>query len=195
MTPPLSVSWSSLLAMLLFLGSVGCTGTRQVETTPPRPAQPAREPASADPARSTLVIQVATGTTPLPEEVQALRFQLAEIRLKPADGDWTTYPADVNRFEITASSRPRKTVLSTKLPPARYDSLALVLNDVFALYGPNAGGPLTLPQGEPLRLALPLSPRPGQTTVLHLTFEPGASLSRDADCRWFFLPFLTTEVE
>ncbi len=154
-----------------------------------------RPPRPPDTGRATLVIQVATGGTPLPADVQALRFRLAEVRLKARGGAWTSYPADAGRFQITAEARPRKTVLSTRLPPVPYDSLALVLEDVFVQYGPNAGGPLTLTRGEPLRLAHPLAPLPDQTTTLHLTFEPGASLSRDAACRWFFLPFITARVE
>ncbi|RMH60526.1 MAG: hypothetical protein D6685_10265, partial [Bacteroidetes bacterium] len=185
-----------LLAIpLLLLGGLGCGGTRPIETAPPRPAPSIVPPRPPDTGRATLVIQVATGGTPLPADVQALRFRLAEVRLKARGGAWTSYPADAGRFQITAEARPRKTVLSTRLPPVPYDSLALVLEDVFVQYGPNAGGPLTLTRGEPLRLAHPLAPIPDQTTTLHLTFEPGASLSRDAACRWFFLPFITARVE
>ncbi len=136
-----------------------------------------------------LTIMVETGETALPEAIQAMQFRVAEVRLKPANGPWTTYPADVNSFNIAAGSRARKVVLSTLIPSAAYDSLGLALSDVFVFYDANAGGPLTMPHDTPLVLPLAARLTINQPTTLRLLFEPGASLSRDADCRWYFLPF------
>ncbi|HMB93528.1 MAG TPA: hypothetical protein VKP65_21930, partial [Rhodothermales bacterium] len=93
------------------------------------------------------------------------------------------------------NTRARKPVLSTLVSPAAYDSLALSLTDVFVQFDANAGGPLTLPRNTPLRLPLTTTLAIGRRTVLRLRFEPGASLSRDAECQWFFLPFFEVQVE
>ncbi len=177
------------------LGAAGCSSTRQIQTAPPQPAVPVTPDTSATANLAALTILVETGTTALPAAIQAMRFSVAEVHLKPADGAWTVYPADVNSFMTAAGQRARKTVLSTRVPPAAYDSLALALADVFVQYDANAGGPLTLPREAPLRLPLQTRLDVGRRTALRLVFEPGASLSRDARCRWFFLPFFALIVE
>ena len=182
---------SRLLVLLcaLALPVVGCSSTTQVQTAVPQPAlsPPSDTLAAADLARLTIMVE--TGQTALPEAIQGMQFRVAEIHLKPADGDWVVYPADVNSFDIGAGSRARKVVLSTLIPPAAYDSLGLALSDVFVFYDANAGGPLTMPRETPLALPLAARLTIDQPTALRLLFEPGASLARDADCRWYFLPF------
>lgn len=173
----------------------GCSSTTQIQTAPPRPALPAPPDTTetADLARLTVVVE--TGDTALPEAIQAMQFRIAEVRLKRADGGWTTSPSDANTFEVSAGQPVRKTVLSTQIAPVAYDSLALVLSDVFVFYDANAGGPLTLPRDAPLTLPLAIQPLTDQPTMLRLRFEPGASLTHDADCRWFFLPFFEVVIE
>jgi hypothetical protein len=183
------------VVLLPWLLALGCSSTREVYTTPPRPARPAEEEAGAARQRAEFSVLVETGETPLPEDVQALRFRIEEIRLRQAAGEWTTYPADAAQFEIRAGRPARKIVLATRLPPARYDSLALTLADVFVLFDANAGAPLTLPRDTPLKMALPLTPTAGTRTTLRLTFQPGASLMRTSDGRWFFLPFFEPSVD
>lgn len=178
-----------LLLCMLAAPVVGCSSTTQIQTAVPQPALPPPSDtlAAADLARLTIMVE--TGQTALPEAVQAMQFRVAEVYLKPADSDWVTYPADVNSFDIGAGNRARKVVLSTLIPPAAYDSLGLTLSDVFVFYDANAGGPLTMPRETPLALPLAARLTIDQPTSLRLLFEPGASLSRDADCRWYFLPF------
>ena len=137
------------LLLLCALLTAGCSSTTQIQTAAPRAALPAPSDtlATADLARLTIIVE--TGETALPEAIQAMQFRVAEVRLKPADGPWTTYPADVNSFNIAAGSRARKVVLSTLIPSAAYDSLGLTLSDVFVFYDANAGGPLTMPHDTP----------------------------------------------
>ena len=177
------------LLCTLALWVVGCSSTTQIQTAAPRAALPTPTDtlATADLARLTIMVE--TGETALPDAIQAMRFRVAEVHLKPADGPWAAYPADVNSFEIGAGSRARKVVLSTLIPPAAYDSLGVALSDVFVLYDANAGGPLTMPRDTPLALPLAARLTIDQPTSLRLLFEPGASLSQDANCRWYFLPF------
>jgi hypothetical protein len=174
----------------------GCGGTRQIQTAPPRPAPTTVRSTDANGQMALLTIDVVVGESALPADTRALRFRVEEVRVKPRDGAWETYPADVNSFEITSSRRAgSKTIFSTRIPPQRYDSLGLVLSDVFVLYDENAGGPLTMARGRPLELGVELDARAETPLRAELTLEPGASLTRDDTCRWFFLPFWTVRVE
>ena len=179
----------------ILLLAAGCSSTTQIQTAPPRPAltPPPDTTATTDLARLTVTVE--TGDTGLPEAIQAMQFRLAEIHLKPADGDWIVYPSDAGTFEISAGQAVRKSVLSTRVLPVAYASLALVLRDVFVFYDANAGGPLTLPRDTPLTLPLAATPTTNQPTILRLRFEPAASLTHGAHCRWFFLPFFETLIE
>ncbi|MDX1548005.1 MAG: hypothetical protein R3247_13500 [Rhodothermales bacterium] len=176
----------ALLCGLLTLA--GCSSTRQIRTAPPRPAV-ATPPLEGAAPRGRLAVAVEAGPSALPDGAAALRFRVAEVRLKPAGAPWVMLPADPNAVEVAAGRPLRIPILVTDLPSARYDSLALVLSDVFVQYDANAGGPLTMPRGAPLRLPLALDVATGETAALHLRFEPAAALSRSEDCRWFFLPF------
>ncbi len=179
----------------VLLLAAGCSSTRQIQTAPPRPALQTTTGTMemTDLARFTVVVE--TGDTALPEAVQALQFRVAEVRLKPADGDWTAYPSDANVFEVSSGQPARTVILSTQIAPVAYDSLALVLGDIFVFYNANAGGPLTLPRDTPLTLPLVAHPTVDQPTMLRLRFEPAASLTHDANCRWFFLPFFEVIIE
>jgi hypothetical protein len=184
-----------LLVSCVLLGLVGCSaGTREIQTAPPVAAvAPTDTTVAAN--RALLTVVVETGATVLPEAVHSLRFRVAEVRLKPADSLWTTYPADVNRFEVTNSSGARRTILSTQIPAATYDSLALDLSDVYVEFGPNAGGPLTMPRDRPLTFPVDLTYADADRATVRLTLEPGASLSQSDDCRWFFVPFIEVAVD
>jgi hypothetical protein len=181
------------LALLAAL-SGGCSSTEQIRTAPPQPARAITGgPADAEP-RAVVTVLVATGETPLPEAVQALRFRVAEVQLRQSTGSWVVHPADANTFEIRDGQPLRKAVLTTRIPPAVYDSLAFSLTNVYVEYDDNAGGPLTMPREEPLRLPIAFETLVDRPTTLLLTVEPGASLSRDPGCRWFFLPFVTASL-
>ena len=183
-----------LILCYLVIGVAGCSSTRQIRTAPPQSAISVTD--TTDQATlAPLVIVMETGRTVLPDDVEAMQFRVAEVRLKQAGGDWVTYPAEVNNFVLAANKRAQKPVLSTLVSPAAYDSLALSLTDIFVQFDANTGGPLTMPRDAPLRLPLTTTLAVGRRTVLRLRFEPGASLSRDAQCRWFFLPFFEVQVE
>lgn len=182
-----------LLGAALLLAA--CSPTREIQTAPPQPAVALLPDTTVAADRASLTITIEPGTTALPEAVQALRFRVTEIHLKPAEGAWAVYPAEVNNIIVNRNPAVRKQVLSTRVPPASYDSLALTLADVFVQYDANAGGPLTLARGTPLRLPLTVPLAAGRRTTLRLVFEPGASLTHDAACRWFFLPFFETIIE
>lgn len=182
---------AGLLGTLLL---AGCSSTKEIETAPPRPALPVHPDTTVTEPRAALSVVVETGQTRLPDAVQALRFRLIEVQLLSTEGMWVRYPADVNTFEIEGGGRTRKTVLSTQIPPAAYDSLALLLGDVFVQFDANAGGPLTLPRDTPLKMPVAMPLVLGRRTTLRLRFEAGASLSRTPDCRWLFLPFFDAEV-
>ena len=184
---------SLLLFVLLF--SAGCGSTRQIETASPRPVNLpglAGNPASG---MGLLTIDVETGETDLPEEVQALRFRIDEIRLHTDEGEWITYPVELNSFEILPDRYVGKMILSTRVEPVLYDSLSLRISDAFVLFGENAGGPLTLPKDRPLEVAIKIQPEVGVAKQVSLAIEPGASLYKDDACRWYFVPFWRARVE
>ena len=131
-----------------------------------------------------------TGETALPADVQTLRFRIAEVHLKPVDSLWTSHPADVNRFELKGDARVHRTILSTRVPAVAYDSLALDLTDVYVEFDANAGAPLTMPRDHPFTMPIDLDYTATSRATLRLILEPGASLSRSDDCRWFFTPFV-----
>ncbi|MDZ4699021.1 MAG: hypothetical protein SH809_04880 [Rhodothermales bacterium] len=183
-------------AGVLVILLAGCGGTRQIQTAPPRPAPAAVRSAEVNGQMALLTIDVVVGESALPADARALRFRVDQVRVKPRGGVWETYPADVNSFEIAATRRAgSKTIFSTRIPPQRYDSLGLVLSDVFVLYDENAGGPLTMARDRPIELGVALDARAETPLRAELTIEPGASLTQDAACRWFFLPFWTVRVE
>ena len=184
-----------LMLVATALLAAGCSPTREIHTAPPRPAVALTPDTTVTPDRASLTVRVETGATALPADVQALRFRVAEIMLKPAGGAWSLHPAEVNSFTLTRDGTLPKVVLSTRVPPASYDSLALTLSDLYVQFDAHAGGPLTLPRNTPLRLPLAVPLAAGRRTTLRLVFEPGASLARDAACRWFLLPFFETIIE
>jgi len=178
-----------LLLSAFLLGA--CSGARQIETSPPQPAQTLQDPAPDIQHRIMLTVTMEVGTTPLPPEVQQLRFRVGDVALKPRGGAWITLPADLNQFALSTGTRVRKTVLTTRVLPIPIDSLAIRLEEVFLLYSANAGAPLTLPEDKALQLAVPPRMYNEQSLHLRLVFEPGASLSCDEACRWYFFPLIT----
>lgn len=181
-----------VVCILAALWGAACSGTEQIQTAPPQAWTPAPEGDEAA-AEAPLTVVLDRGETALPEAVETLRFRVAEVWLKPEDSPWIRYPAQANRFEMSADrGAPPRTILATRLPPATYDSLGLVLDDVYVQYDANAGGPLTMPRGNPLKLDVDLRPQVGRATTLHLALEPGASLTHTDACRWYFLPFITS---
>lgn len=184
-----------LLLGLILLIFAGCASTRQIETASPRPrALPGPSRAEAA-GMGLLAIDIETGQTSLPADVQALRFRIEEIRLHTDEGEWITFPGELNSFEILPDRYLGKTILSTRVQPLLYDSIAVKISDAFVLFGENAGGPLTLPKDKPLEIAIEMLPKVGEATQVKISIEPGASLYKDSNCKWYFVPFWTAVVE
>lgn len=175
--------------------SAGCSSTREVETSRPRAYQGATETENATPRQARLSVFLAEGETELPDGVSTLRFRVAEVRLHERDGDWIRLPSDASQIELVRGrSMPRKLVLDTRVPPSRYDSLAIALDGVFVRFNENAGAPLTTAKDAPQRFAFSFEPELESQTALTLMLESGASLTRSPDCRWFFVPLFETNV-
>lgn len=179
-----------LLSMLI---CTSCISTEQIQTTSPRPAS---SPLSTSNTAGMGVFSVAitTGNTSLPDDVQALRFQVDEIHLKNNEGEWEVMPAELNSFEILPNRELSKTILTTRVETVLYDSIAFSISNLFVLYDENAGGPIAWPKETPLKGALSFKPEVESATRIQITLEPGASLLKDKQCRWYFTPFWAADL-
>lgn len=181
-------------ALLLFLTvlplAVSCSSTRQITTAPPRSGVPVDTSSVSEP-RATLAVQLEAAADPLPDGVQSLTFRVSDVWLKKTGEEWMRLPADVNQFVLPPSTRSTRPVLTALVPPGAYDSLGLSFSDVFVLFDENSGSPLTMAREAPVRMAVSLETAMDRASVVRLTFEPAASLTRTADCRWFFVPFIS----
>lgn len=165
-----------------------CISTKQIETTSPRPVfAPFSNRGTAE--LGIFSVTMTTGSTSLPDEVQALRFRVNEIQLKTKEGGWNSLPVELNNFEIVPNRNQSKDILSTRVQAVEYDSIALFFSDVFVLFGENAGGPVAWPRDQPVKDRLEITLEQDLVTRINLVFEPGASILRDKDCRWYFVPF------
>ena len=174
---------------------VGCSSTREVETSRPRAYEGAADAEDAVAQQARLSVFLEAGETELPEAAELLRFRVAEVRLHERGGDWMQLPSDASRIEIERGrGSPRKLILDARVPPAGFDSLAIELDDVFVRFNENSGAPLTTAKDAPQKLALELKSNLESPTTILLRLEPGASLTRTPDCRWFFVPLFETRV-
>lgn len=183
----------SRVACVLVLAS-GCSSTRQIETSRPQTIDPADRTGEPASGQARLVVVMEQGDTSLPDEIDRFEFRIAEVRLHEAGGSWIRLPSETHQFTLPIARRARRTVLNTRVTPARYDSVALSFDQLFARFGENAGARLTAGD-EPLRLALDFTTSLETNATIRLRFEPGASLRRAPDCRWFFVPVVQTSVE
>ena len=175
-----------VICCVLLLSS--CISTRQIETTSPRPGfLPFSNNGTAE--LGVFGLTVSTGETQLPSEVQALQFRVNEIQLRTADGAWKALPVEISNLEIVPNRDVSKDILSTRVQSVEYDSIAIYISDVFVLFGENAGGPISWPRNKPVKDKLSIKPSQEIPTRVELIFEPGASIARDSDCRWYFVPF------
>ena len=171
----------------------GCASTRQIETASPRVFNTPESVEANVAGMSLLSVEMETGLTALPEEVDALRFRVDEVRLKSSNGRWLSFPAEQTRIEILPGRPLNKTLLTTRVLPADYDSLAIQIRDVFVLFGENAGSALTIPSNGVSYQSLELHVGPENPSYLRVLIEPGASLAKDTECRWHFVPFWRVE--
>lgn len=176
---------------LCFLLASGCSSTREIQTSSPRPRSDIERPGPTAATQARFAVVLSDGTTQLPRDIERFQFRIAEVQLHRRDGGWVRLPSDAAPIELVRGEtlRPR-TILDTYVPPARYDSLAVALSQVFVRFGENAGAPLATADGLPQKLAFSLDPSLERPTVIDLILEPGASLARTADCRWYFVPVL-----
>lgn len=187
---------SSLVLLLGAMFGAGCASTQEIETAPPQPRTDVFGDDGESAREAPFTVLMAQGETPLPDDVSRMRFRITEVRLRRATGQWVRLPSDAAPIEITGETDgARKTLLDARVIPEPYDSLTIRFDDVFARFGQNAGGPLTTAREAPQRLAIDVEPALGARTTVVLRFEPGASLTRSPDCRWFFLPVLRSDVE
>ena len=171
-----------------------CISTRQIETTSPRPGfSPFSNNGTAE--LGVFGLTVLTGETELPDEVQALQFRVNEIQLRTVDGTWNALPVEINNFEVVPNRKLSRDILSTRVQSVEYDSIAVYFSDVFVLFGENAGGPISWPRNKPVKDKLSMKPSLDTPIRVELVFEPGASIARDPDCRWYFVPFWRVAVK
>ena len=176
------------LCMIVCVSLSSCVPTRQIQTASPRPANTALSNRN-EVGLSAISVALTTGNSPLPGEVQALRFKVDEVQLRNTSGVWEAFPVNLSNVEVLPDRNTTKRILSTRVAPVAYDSIALRISEVFVLFGENAGGPLSWPRNRLIKNELSVQPAVDQGTFVQIVFEPGASLARDADCRWYFIPF------
>ena len=178
--------------MLLLLVTWGCGQTRSIQALPPQPVVPVdtTDASLVAAGLARLEVRLKVDGVPLPADVTSLRFRIEEIRFHAVDAGWVGFPSSSGVLAIDGTSATERPILSTRLEPARYDSVEVAFGDLYVEFGSNAGGPLTA--GAPPRTAraYSLGVDVGATTSLVITLDPGASIFQDAACRWHFLPFL-----
>lgn len=183
-----------VLALQAILAT-GCASTQEIETAPPQARNGSLDDDASAAREAPLAVVITQGETPLPSDVSRLRFRVAEIRLHSRDGRWVRLPSDSAPIEFVSGGRSvRRTLLDTRVAPIVYDSMTVAFDDVFVRFGPNAGAPLTTSVDVPQRLSIALEPGAGTLTTVVLRLEPGASLTRTPDYRWFFVPMLRPDV-
>lgn len=184
----------ALLLLCLFV-LAGCARTRSIEALPPRPVvvSEAGELLAAGLAR--LEVRLSVPEQPEREEVEAMRLRVTGVRFRNSDGTWRSFPAAGGLLRIDSREKLDRSVLSTQVDPALYDSVEVTFGDLYVEFDANAGGPIVSETAPTARRALHVRTQAGKETVVEVRLDPEASLIRDSDCRWHFLPFVTVEVD
>ncbi len=183
------------LLILLAAGATlaACGSSRQIIAQPPVSGIERGGIDTSSGLTFPLTIVLQTGASALEKDVATLRFQVDSVGLKSPEQAWRWYPADRNLFEISAGHLPERIILSTRVPESAYDSLALSFQDVYVQFNPHAGAPLTAGEHVPLTLPARIAAEGTGRQMLTLVLEPGPSVTRSADCRWYFVPFVVDE--
>lgn len=183
MTPFRSIPSVAILALSLLMG---CGSVSEVNVAAPRPA--ATDSSATATTRASLTLDLESGTQALPEGVSSTRFRVREVWMKARGDEWTKRLAATEPFVVDGANPVQRTLLSTAIPAQRFDSLALVLDDVYIEYGPNAGGRPDVAGTNPVKLAARFTPSADQLNTLLLRYEAATSVARDSTGRWSFRP-------
>ncbi|HET6569237.1 MAG TPA: hypothetical protein VFG50_14815, partial [Rhodothermales bacterium] len=81
-----------LLVFLLSL-ALSCSSARQITTAPPVSGIP-RDTTQAVRSESRLTLVFDIGRTPLPEDIQSVRFRISGASLKQSGASWISVPVD-----------------------------------------------------------------------------------------------------
>lgn len=183
-------------ALLLALLLGGCSSTQEIEASRPQARNAEAPEGSTGTSQARLKMALEQGESVLPEEVDRFQFRISDIQIRRSDGEWIRLSSELHQFELPLNkSAGRRTVLETRIPAASYDSVALSFDRIFARFSENSGAPLAVSRNEPLRFAFDMTASLDRLQTLVLRFEPGASLRRTDDCRWFFLPVVRPAIE
>jgi len=115
--------------------------------------------------------------------------------LQSEAGTLFSFPTPGTTIEILAG-KPliQKTLLSTYVHPGSYESISLVLDDIYVEFDANSGAPLTLPENDTVHFSVSLTTEVDREVTVLLLFEPGASLTRNPRGRWTFFPIFLPEI-
>lgn len=180
--------------LLLLLGCslyTGCRSFHPIETEPPEPVAAAKGDTLPPEEVTTLHIALDTGQAPLPEQITKLQFRISQVTLIQADSSRLVREVPHALIQLGQDTKQEVyPLLETGLRTAAYDKITLTVTDIFATYGPNAGGPLTVSRSP---VTVPLYNKTisaDQSLLLLLGFNPQASFKQAEDCRWQFQPQL-----
>lgn len=180
------------LALLLGLFS-GCARTRSIEALPPRPGVQ-NGSTNADLLQAGLArleVKLEVPAQSMPEDAASVRFRVAGLRLRESGGMWHSYPAGAGVIRVDGRERLERTVLSTQISPAKYDSVEISFDDVYVEFDANAGGPITSEESPRAARLVEVEAEVGGEMIVILRLDPAASLIQDSSCRWHFLPFVS----
>ncbi|HEX7069808.1 MAG TPA: hypothetical protein VF190_03335 [Rhodothermales bacterium] len=184
---------AALLALIV-LGGVagGCGQTHSIQALPPEPVVPVDTTAEAlrRAGLARLEVRLRIAGSPLPDEVSAIRLRPTEVRFHATDAAWVSVPSSGGLFTIDRTAQDTRTIVSTQVAPAVYDSVEVRFGDVYVEFGPNAGGPITSADPPAAVRATLIDATVGAQRAIELVLDPGASIMQDAACRWHFLPFV-----
>lgn len=172
-----------------------CSSPRQIEVSRPQSARSLPTGQRDADMSGNVNVVIESGPSELPDEVQALRFRIGEVSLRTTDGKWTSYPATTRSLELVRGAPFERTILATRIPLTRHDSIGISFLDVYAEFNENAGGPLTIHGDRPLKIGIDFSPESGRASIIRLRIDANASLLRLPSHQWHFLPYLTAEMD
>lgn len=180
--------------LVLLVLTTGCGSVERIQTQQPEVASYEGEEGPARTVPLVVTMEASSGT--LPETISSFRFQVGEIHFLAADSTRWTRDASRFEFDLPRNAGDPATLVRTHFHPREIESIALRISNPYAEFGANAGGPLTVRTSDSIRVELEEpAPEEGEPYVIRVTFDPNASLDRDASCRWHFTPRLSGRVD